>query len=611
MAHRCSAPRSWRLAFWLSTLALGIAPSPAFAASPGSPADTIFSARKAPESSLKTTRAVTVITSEDMERWGAKFVADALRHVPGVYVRRAGGIGRATTAIIRGSSAGHVLVLIDGVQVNSATTGAFDFAHLTTDNLERIEVLRGGASPLYGSEAVGGVISIFTKSGRETPGTSAKALGEFGSDRTFRESGEVQWTGGTTRTSTALSRIDSHGVSADDDYRNITVSGRTVSDVTDRLGVETAVRWHQGRGGIDDGAFLPDPNRRLTENQTIATTAVRQELTPWWQHHLQFSTDRTELIDLDQPNPGTTQSQSESRIVTKLYGAEWRHDLSWGEQVDVGTGFEMKSQQGDTGSFDQRVRTWALYAQPSLTIGPVTVVGGGRLFHHSTFGHDTTYELSAAYRITERGPKLRAGYAQGFHAPTLNDLYFPTFSNPNLKPETSDSYEIGVDHAWGDGRLTTSASLFHREVDGLIQFGGSIPENLGETEQKGAELEFSAEVGRGVSLQGHYTYVNAIEEPSGEELLRVPHATADLALRYVPITRLAFDLRWNFVGSREDVGRQHQEHYSLVDAQATLTLAQAAELYVRIENLFNREYQEIIGFPGHGFGVFFGGRVQL
>ena len=610
MIHMMARKRATSALVWIVCLTLGA--STVWATPPAPWTETVLSARKVPEARLNTTRAVTVLTSQELERWGTMFVADALRHVPGVYVRRSGGIGRVTNAVIRGSGAAHVLVLVDGVKVNSPTTGSFDFAHLTTDNIDRIEILRGGASTLYGSDAVGGVINIMTKDGGDTAAAGGKATAEFGSDRTFREAGAFSWSSGPSRFSTSLSRIDSHGVSADDGYRNITYSGRSVTQLTDRMDLDTAVRFHNGRAGVDDGAFRPDPNRRNTEKLLIASTTLRHQTTDWWQQRLQFVTNRSDFVDLDQPNPGTTQTQAESRFVTKLFGGEWRHDLSWVPWGGVAVGAAVESQAGDTGSFDKGVHTWSLYLNPHVTIADrLTLVSGVRLLRHNTFGRDTSWEASAAYRLTKHGPKLRVGYSQAFHAPTLNDLYFPNFSNPNLVPEDSDSYEMGLDHAWWDGRLAMSMSLFHREVDHLIQFAGSKPENLGETEQRGFEMETAAQLGHGLSVEGHYTYVDAHEEPSKEELLRVPHQTADLSLRYQPLQHIAFDTRYSFVSSREDVGRQKVKRYGLVDLGITYRLHQHAELYLRIDNLFGRHYQEIIGFPSPRTGVFFGGRVRL
>jgi len=573
--------------------------------------EVVVTATKSRLPTSKVTKSVSLVTSEDIERARADTALEVLRSIPGVYVRRSGGIGRVTNAVIRGSGAAHVLVLVDGVQVNSATTGAFDIANLTTDNIDRIEILRGGASTLYGSDAVGGVIQIFSKDGTGSAGAGVGLTSELGSDRTFREVGELGWSSGRSRFSSSVSRLDSNGVSAADDYRNLTYSGRSVTRLTDAVEVDTAVRYHEGRVGIDDGAFTPDPNRRMTEQLFIGSAGVRNQLTDWWQQGLQLSTNRSDLVDLDQANPGLAESETESRIVTELFAGEWRHDLTWGPWGGVSSGFELESQQGDTGDFDKSIFTWSWFINPHVTIADrLTLVAGARLFRHNTFGRDATWEASAAYRLAERGPKLRLGYSEAFHAPTLNDLYFPNFSNPDLMPEESDSYEVGLDHEWLDGRLAVSTNVFHREVDQLIQFSGLAPVNIGETEQRGVELEAAAKLG-GLSFEGHYTYVDAHEEPSKEELLRVPHQTADLSFRYAPGTRWAVDARCSFVGSREDVGRERLKRYSLIDLGLVWRLTQSVELYTRVENLFGRRYQEIIGFPSPGMSVFIGGRVHL
>jgi len=594
---------------WMVMAALGLGPG--VAAQPVLWTDTVVTPRKSPESWLGMTRAVTVITSEELEDWGTALVGDALRHVAGVYVRRAGGIGRSTTAVIRGSGAAHVLVLIDGIEVNGSTIGSFDFWNLTTDNIDRIEVLRGSASTLYGSEAIGGVIQIFTKDGRGPAGVAV--IGEVGSDRTFREAAELQWSSDRSRVSASISRLDSNGVSDNDEYRNLTYSGRSVTRLTDAAELDVAMRFHKGRVGISDGAFRPDPNRRNTEEFFVGSGTIRHQLTDWWQQSLQVGMHRSDLIDLDPSNPDVTEDQRETRFVTELFSVEWRHDLDWAEWGGLTSGFEVKSEQGDIGSFDKSALTWAWYLQPHVTLWDrLTLLAGTRVFRHNAFGRDATWELSAAYLLGEHGPKIRAGYSEGFHAPTLNDLYFPGFGNPDLKPEESRSLELGLDHVAWDDRLNLSVSLFHREVDELIQFTCCpfIPVNLGETEQQGFEIETALDLGRSLSLKGHYTYLRAFEEPSKEELIRIPQQTASLALRYAATEDVALDLRYSFVSSREEFNRERLKHYGLVDLGCTVRLNEDAELYARVDNLFNRPYQEIIGFPASGARVYFGGRVR-
>ncbi len=255
--------------------------------------------------------------------------------------------------------------------------------------------------------------------------------------------------------------------------------------------------------------------------------------------------------------------------------------------------------------------SWAWYLNPHVTLWDrLTLISGVRLFRHNTFGRDETWEASASYALSDQSA-LRAGFAKGYHAPTINDLYFPNFSNPDLTPEESESYEVGFSQEWLGGKVALSTTLFHREVDDLIQASAPnfIPVNIGETEQKGLELEMAAELTKGLSLAGHYTYVSAHQEPSKEELLRIPQQTAEISLHYTPIERLSFDARYTFVGSREDVGRLKAKRYGLVDLGANMRVSENFELYARVENLFGRAYQEIIGFPTQGIQVFVGGRL--
>lgn len=572
---------------------------------------TVVSPRKVAEPYAKSTRAITILPSESLEEEGVVRVGDALRDVAGMYVRGTGSLGGSLSAIVRGSSAAHVLTLIDGIPLNSPTLGNFDFSHLTVDNVDRIEVLRGSASVLYGSEAVGGVVNILTKHGAGPEGLRASGMSEFGSNRTFRERADVQGTFGPQSFSVSASRLDSEGSHVHHEYHNTTFSMGSEIQLSDVIGMGSTVRYHHTNVGIDDGAFQPDPNRTNTEDFVLLGADARHRLAEWWQHRLAVSMNRSDSTDLDQVNEGSVEVTREDRFVTTTYDAEWQHDLFVTDALGTVTGFELKSQSGDTGGFSKSALTGAWYVQPHLTLfDRLTLVGGTRLFRHNAFGRGLVWESSASCLLTEHGPKLRGGYSEGFRTPTLNDLYFPDFGNPELRPETSRTYELGVDHEWWDGRATGSISVFRRNVRNLIQFafldGRFAPFNVGKSQQQGVELETSLELGHGVRAIGQYGYVNAFAEPSKEELIRVPHQTASVSLRYAPSQRAALLATYRFAGSSEEFDRNRIKRRSLIDLGATFRLTPHLELYVRTENVLGTRYQEIIGFPSDG-ARFFGG----
>lgn len=596
----------------------------AFADEPTRLEEIIVTASKAKTPAKSVTRAVSVIPAEELSVVKGGFVSDAFSDVSETLVRRTGSIGRTTAVVVRGASAPQVHVTLDGAHVASPTTGSFDFNHFTPDNLERIEILRGPGSTLYGSDAMGGVINLVTVRG-EGP-MKVSYTQEYGGLDTSREVASVQGAVGRWHLSGAVARLDSDGISQNDDYQNTNVSARIGYDLTDAATLDLSIRHLFAIIGLDDGAFRPDPNRRDRDRLTITTAKWETPVTPWWSQMVRTSAQIGNLIDSD-PSDGGTQANALTKLDTERYGAEWLNrftPVAW-DTVLVGLEFDDREADRRTGganqNFSKAMTTWAVYLQNQWQpIEPLTVVAGVRRFRESDFGHDQVFDASAAYFVAPWNMKFRGGWGQGFRVPSLNELFFPNFGNPDLAPEKSETVEIGVDQVLWDDAVSWSGTLFRTDYENLIQTvrltpTRSQPQNIGQSRIDGAEVELALKSWDPWTFAGSYTHLEAHERPSGEELLRIPKNILGFRARYAPpAARWETRLEGLLVSSREESTGTNQRNktkgYLKLDWILQYRFTPWARAHLRIDNLTNRTYSEILGFPAAGTVVTVGLTVE-
>lgn len=611
-----------RVAGTLVCLMVMLAAAPGWAGEPGQLPEVVVTATRSTVPKSKVTKSVSVVSAEQIERQHADTALEVLRNISGVFVRQSGAVGRTTSVVIRGSTDDQVLVLIDGVEASSPTLGSFNWSTLPADFIERIEVLRGSASTLYGSKAIGGVINIITKRGQGPMRTSYQQ--EFGTLRTFKETVATQAELGPIRYNIGLTRVDSRGLSTGDDVELTHVTAAGAVQLAKWLSVDVALNNNDSHVGIDDGAFLPDPNRFIEREHLVFSTTVKARPLEPWEHELRFSFNDDDTLDVDVRNPGTTaanQETTKSRINTDRYGMDWLSRLSLGRWGLSTTGFELKDEEAESTRFDKTVFQWAWFLQHQFDVTDrLTLIGGVRTLRHNFFGHETTSEASASYRIPVTETRLRANFSQGFRAPDLNDLFFPNFGNPNLEPEDSESYEAGISQDWWHGRIGGELTVFRTEVNQLIQAVQTGPstsqaQNINETEMEGFELAAYLDPGFGVHLSGNWTYTDAEEEPSKEELVRIPKHVLGFNLDYDFLTRWRLNLNATVVDHREESRatnkRERTKGYTTLDGSLTFQATKQFQVYGRIENLFDRHYSEVLGFPAPGTLFFIGGKVEL
>lgn len=576
----------------------------------------VVTATKGKTPNKEVTRAVTVVGGEGLGETEGGQVVDGLRAVPGVFVRQSGTTGRTTSLVMRGASATQVQVTVDGAHVASPTTGFFDFNNFAPDNLQKVEVLRGPGSVLYGSDAMAGVVNFETRRG-EGP-LSGSYTQEVGSWDTWREVASLQAGVGKWHLSGSASRLDTEGLSDNDEFANTNLSGRVGYDFGPDHTLDVTVRNILSIVGIDDGAFRPDPNRRDRSRETIGSARWHSPVTPWWSQSVRLSADVANLIDND-PSDRAGNANSLFKLDTERYGAEWMNRFTPAEWDTVTAGFEFEDREADNRSFSKAQTTRAVYLQNQWNpTEALTVLTGGRFFHESAFGGDHVLDASAAYFLAPLDLKLRGGYGQGFRSPTLNELFFPNFGNANLKPEKSETMEAGVEQSLLNDLLGWSATFFRTNYENLIQITKIdavtfAPINVGKARVDGMELEANLGPWERWSCKGSFTHLEANDRATGDELLRIPKNTLGLSLGFAP-EKWEVRLDGLLVSSREEStgtnARNKTEGYFKLDLYGAYRVKEWLRGFVRVENLTNRNYAEVLGFPAAGVTATVGVTVE-
>jgi len=552
---------------------------------------------------------VTVITAEEIELRRQDTVAELLRTVPGVEVVRGGGPGQVTSVFVRGGSSSQTLVLLDGVRLNTPTTGAYDLADLPADAIERIEILRGPQGTLYGSEATSGVISITTRKGR--PGHHLQALAEGGEleHRRFRLG--VDGTAGRYDYAVTASDLSTAGVSAaseeagnteDDPHDATAASLRVGTDLGDGGRADLILRHLDAEVGNDGFDFLLGPvddlNRVQSRESTAGSLRLRGELGPRWRQSLLvgFVDDRLTGSDPDDAfsNFDVTGRNLEVQAQSDL-------DLDASGVLTFGLGYESRSAES-IGSFDQSVDLRSVFVQHAWSWrDELHLTTGVRHDDHSQYGGETTYRVSAAWGPSER-LRFHGSLGTGFKAPTLNDLFFPGFGNPELEPETSEGYDLGVETRFLGDRASFDLTWFATDFDDLIAFDfvTFLPQNVAQATSEGLEATFEVRPGPGFQLTASHTWNDTEDLATGLTLPRRPEHRSTLGVYFRPLERLRGSATLFVVRDRIDSDGRPMDDYERVDLTLHYRLSPRLEPYLRLENLFDESYQEIPGFTTPG-----------
>lgn len=627
--------------------------------------DVVVSATKTPTPAKQVTSAVEVITGEEMQQRKIKTVAEALRWAQGLSVNQSGGPGTAVDVRMRGGTPEQTMVLIDGAIVNSGTLGSYDFANLTSDNIERIEILRGSQSMLWGSDAMGGVINITTKRGRDKPNISA--FTEYGSFDTIRggaslsgKKGPIDFSGSITRWDTAgFSAINyRRGAAERDGYHNWQGSVRLGADLPKEGRLEFSFRWLNGIVNYDGFAvnpvtFASDPadvfGAGSKDRQYVFAGNYAQPITDWWSQKLTLSRATDSLLsdggtfqrDLVTGVTEPVQFPYKSLIDTTSNRIEWQHNVQVGKPLLLTAGYQFREQIGNNTDLLTQTATLsnktlssnAGFGEAQLNLWDrVFGTAGVRYDAYNVFGSATTYRVTGGYLVKETGTKLRGSYATGFRAPTMNQLFFPGFGNPNLQPEKSQALDAAIEQTlpndWGSlsvGYFWTRyrnliLSVFDPAVCTAPNSFGFCAQNAGLASAQGVEVNTKLKLYRdgrwvkSLDVQIHYTYAATRDLSSGQDtrLPKWPLHQVTTIISYQPIEGLHANLEGRYFGQRfNNVGNEGSIPSLFVwNLSASYDVTKQIQAYLRFDNMFNEKYEEVLFFGTPIRSIFGGVRIN-
>ncbi len=609
--------------------------------------DVVITASRLDESKKDVASDITVIPSGDLKKAQHRMVENALRETPALDVVRNGPFGGRTTVFMRGAGSDQTLVLIDGVEANDpiSTGRGFNFGDLTTDNIDRIEVLRGPASVLYGSDAMGGVVNIITRRGEGDP--HAHFLVEGGSFGTYRGTASVAGASKVVSYSMGASYAKSKGISsADSDlgsrerdgYLNKTLTGQIGLTPEPWLDVDIMVRGTSSRAEIDNGGGGPtndDGNHVFTTDQWLFRVAPKVRLfDDFWEQTFAYSLATLDSHDdnpQDENHPGEwTFSVFRSQMVT----LDWQHTLHLDETNTLIVGATFKEESGNSssdsmsvlfGSFVDELKhltawTRSAYAQHRIEIlSRLILSAGARLDHHKEFGSHATYRGTAAYHLEETNTKLRGTIGTGFKAPSLFQL-FSAFGDPTLKPEECTGWDVGVDQQILGQRAWVGVTYFHNDFKNLIDFNSAtfLYSNVGRAETHGVEFELRVKPIAPLEVRLSYTFTDTEDKSTGQDLPRRARHRAALRADYAVTEKLSVNGSLIYTGHRKDLDfstfpatQVTMPDYSLFNLAASYKITERFEVFVRVENVLNRNYQEVLGFGAPGTAAYGGGAIEF
>ena len=549
---------------------------------------------------------VSVITREQIDASGARDVLDLLRLEPGVDLYRTGGAGQQTSLFLRGTNANHVLVLIDGVRVASANTGAFAFEQLPLDAVERIEIVRGPRASYWGSDAIGGVIQIFTRKldgprvslgyGTYDDAEGSAGIGHWNGADGYSVIVGARHVGGFSATNRRICNGPDDPYCTydpdDDGFRNKNLAAQAAHAFGSQV-LSAALMRSQGETEFDQGSS--------TAIEQSAGVDLQGEIEPGWSHRLSIGNSRE---DLDTPAFFTLYQTRRTMLA-------WQNEISLGDRQRLIAGVDWVHERGENrdtfadaplyrDSRDDR----ALFGGWKAGFGAFDSELSLRYDDNSEFGNATTGSLALGWRLSDMA-RLYASYGQGFRSPTLNEQFSPGYGgqfagNPDLDPERSRSGELGLEIA-PDADQRIKANLYSTRVRDLISFTGANfqAENIARAKIDGAEVSYEIDRGPWI-FHAAYTWQDPRDETSDSALLRRPKQKISGVAERRFGERLRAGAELIYAGSSADVGGTELASYAIVNLRATLALAPDWSLTARIENIGDRDYELVRGYNTPG-----------
>jgi vitamin B12 transporter len=580
--------------------------------------------------------AVSVVAGEDFQTYHYPTVDEALRNVPGVEIRRSGAYGKTTSVTIRGANANQVQVLVDGLRVKSPTLGQVDLSDISPDLIERIEVIRGAQSTLYGADAIGGVVNIITRKGKGGP-LQATVQQEVGNYDTLASRATVYGAWKMLNYALSASHFESNGQFQNDETDTHAISARIGATLPWNSTLDFVFRYNKNDIGVPVKGVFPGPqpinpiinrNARSQSETTIFGLEGKTRPVPWWETRGRLARYENSAGFQDPVDPGVTfDFPTFSQVNVERREAEWVNSFFIGKWSTSSVGLEHRREIGEShNTFRAVSETQSVFFEQQLRFFErLFLTGGFRVEDSSVFGTTTTGRGSLAFLIKETGTRLRGSAGTGFRAPTFNDLFFPGFGNPDLQPEESLSYDFGVDQKLWNNRIRLGLTYFQNEFKNLIAcctplstapFGG--PFNVGRARSAGIEFTSEVDVLPNLVASLSYTYTDSENLATDRPLPREPRHRWNIGLTWEPIAKLSLFTQVHVVTEQFDTfGDVYNSGYTRVDVGGTWRILERMgwlkklELTARIQNLLDEGYAEVRGFPALGVNALVGLRASF
>jgi len=613
--------------------------------------EVVVTANRVETAKKEVASSITVITREQLEETQRTTVMEALEDVLALTTTQNGPPGSASSVLIRGANSEHTLVMIDGLELNDPITPArsFDMSLLLIENVDRIEIIRGPQSTLYGSDAMGGVINIIT---RQTSGKPEFHLSAFGgSYGTYSGNAKVSGSSDSVHYSLAATVYNTNGFSAAstayegneeaDGHRNLSVSGRLGFDLSESFSLDFSLRRIATKTDIDNfgGDYGDDPNNVQEYDMFYIMGQARGLfLQNRWEQKLRVALvdyKRTQDNPVDELNP---YSSEESEFKSKLGKIDWQNNIYLHETNTLTFGLDLQQEQGESwyrsesvfGPYEssfplQKAHNLGFFCQDQVKVaGQFFLTAGLRYDNHSQAESALTYRIAPVYFIDKTGTKLKATLGTGFKAPSLYQLYAPgTFYGPvgneALKPEKSTGWDVGIEQYLLQDKLMLGFTYFSMRFEDLIDFDflqGYI--NIKNAITKGAEVTFDARPTNSLSILATYTRMEARDKETDEYLLRRPKDKFTVRLNVRFLERANASLSLIHVGQRDDLfwigwtpTRVTMDSYTLFHAAGTYDILEYLQAFIRLDNILDAQYETVKGYGTAGFSASGGIKINF
>lgn len=605
----------------------------------------IITADRIPQPITKSTSSVTLITQEELDKQSPARIEEILRGTPGISTNSSGTMGEIVTIRLRGGNSNQTLVLIDGMKVNSPWDGAYgEWSNTGLADIGRIEIIRGTQSELYGSEAIGGVVHLFTKGGKDAHGTTLSLGG--GNFETSKESLESAGGGKIGQYFFSANQTNSQGQFDNDDaYRNTSFTARVDWQPSQAFSIKTICRYRDAQKelAVNSGGSNPADPKQIVffwddkgiqrdhfSQQTMSIEGIPLD---YWHYRLNFGA----LQDHYRTEKGSNANSAALSITDVLSDrlvAGTQHDFSWTDlpntfsigleyEREAADGRSEKEQAGKPSTrkvIDKSSNQLSLFFQDRFEFHPFISTAGLRWDNNSAYGDVLSPRISGSIDIDQTKTRLKSSWAEGFRAPTFKELYYPDLGNPDLNPEKNTSFEIGVEQPLLD-TLSIGCTYFHTSFKDLIARTPTGIYNIGKARAEGIEGELDYTPLQELSFQVSYTYLDTKDKESNHEIPEQPHHTwkvaadyskgrfsvhpviymvsSEYSLAYPPPPYSYLDLHGNQIKERNpgytrvDVAFQYEIPLHLLSKSRW-------QWYTRINNLLDEEYCDVQGFPAPG-----------